>query len=47
MGKQPWLVTSHPGQLSLLPSARRKMTTGQNVVTLCGWGVKAGMAHST
>jgi len=29
-------VISHPGQLSFLPSA----------VTLCGWGVKANVAHS-
>ena len=35
------------GQLSLLPSAERKMSTGQSAVTLCGWGVKAGMVHST
>jgi len=38
---------SHAGQLSLLSSAERKMSTSQNAVTLCGWGVKAGMAHST
>jgi len=35
------------GQLSLLPSAGREMTTSQSAVTLCGWGLKAGMAHST
>jgi len=22
------------------------MSTGQSAVTLCGWGVKAGMVHS-
>jgi len=38
---------SHPGQLSLLPSAGRKMSTSQRAVMLCGWGVKAGMVHST
>jgi len=31
---------SHPGQLSLLPSAGRKISTSQNAVMLCGWGVK-------
>jgi len=34
-------------KLSLLPSAERKMSTGQSAVTLCGWVVKAGMVHST
>jgi len=38
---------SHPGQLSLLPSAGRGMSTSQSAVMLCGWGVKAGMVHST
>jgi len=38
---------SHSGQLSLLPSAEREMSTSQNAVTLCGWGVKAGMVHAT
>jgi len=36
-----------PGQLSLLPSAGREMSTSQSAVMLCGWGVKAGMVHST
>jgi len=45
--KQPRFVTSHLGQLSLLPAAGRKTSTGQSVVTLCGWRVKAGMVHST
>jgi len=36
----------HPGQLSLLPSAGREMSTSQSAVMLCGWGVKAGMVHS-
>jgi len=35
------------GQLSLLPSAGGKISTGQNAVMLCGWGVTAGMVHST
>jgi len=35
---------SHPGQLSLLSSAGREMSTGQSAVMLCGCGVKA---HST
>jgi len=38
---------SYPGQLSLLPSAGREMSTSQSVVMLCGWGVKASMVHST
>jgi len=35
------------GQLSLLPSAGRNISAGQSAVTLCVWGVKAGMVHST
>jgi len=35
------------GQLSLLPSAGWEMSTSQSAVMLCGWGVKAGMVHST
>jgi len=38
---------SHPGQLSLLPSVGREMSTSQSAVMLCDWGVKAGTAHST
>jgi len=41
---------SHPGQLSLLPSAELEMSTRQSAVMLCGWEVKAGsarMVHST
>jgi len=38
---------SHPGQLSLLPSVGLEMSTSQSVVTLCGWGVKTGVVHST
>jgi len=41
-GKSPRFVTSHSGQLSLLPSAGRKISTGQSMVMLCGWAVKAG-----
>ena len=37
---------SNPGQLSLLPSAGREMSTSQSAVMLCGWRAKAGMAHS-
>jgi len=33
------------GRLSLLPSAKGKMSTSQWAVMLCGWGVKAGMVH--
>ena len=28
-------------QLSLLPTAGEKMSTGQSAVMLCGWGVEA------
>ena len=28
---------SHPGQLSLLPSAKREMSTSQSAISLCGW----------
>jgi len=45
--KPPRFVTSLSGQLSLLPLAGQKMSTGQSAVTLCSWGVKAGMVHST
>jgi len=37
-----WDVTSHLGQLSLLPSVRREMSAGQSAVMRCGWGVKPG-----
>jgi len=30
---------SHAGQLSLLPSVGREMSTGQSAVLLCSWGV--------
>jgi len=37
---------SYPGQLSLLPSVGQEMSTGQSaVILLCGWEVKAAMAH--
>jgi len=35
------LVGDLTGQLSLLPSAGWKMSTGQSAVISCGWGVKA------
>jgi len=39
MGKPPRrILTSHPGQLRLLPSAGRQITTGQWAVILYGWG---------
>jgi len=53
MDDRLWIVnhlsisSRHPGQLSLLPSARREMSTSLSAVMLCGWGVKAGMVHST
>jgi len=40
-------IIRHPGQLSLLPSAGWKISTGLTAVMLCGWGVKAGMTHSS
>ena len=36
-GIPPRYVTSHPGQLSLLPSVGREVSTDQSVVMLCGW----------
>jgi len=41
-----WYVTSHSGQLSLLPSAGSEMSTGQSAVILSGSSVKAGVAYS-
>jgi len=41
-GKPARYVTSHPGQLSLLPLARAEMSTGQSAVMICGWEVEAG-----
>ena len=38
----PRYITSHQGQLSLLPSAGWKLSTGQSVVMCCSWGIKAG-----
>jgi len=45
--KPPRFVIIHSGQLSLLPSARRKMNTSQSAVMLCSWGVKEATIHST
>ena len=39
VGKPLWFVTSHSGQLSLLPSAGQKMSAGKSGLTLCGRGV--------
>ena len=33
-----WFMTSYSGQLSLLPSVGWKLSTGQSVVMLCGYG---------
>jgi len=39
-------VTNHPGQLSLaIPSWVDAISTNQRAVTLCGWGVRAGMVR--
>ena len=35
-------ITSHPCQLSLLPSVGREMSTGQSAIMRCGREVKAG-----
>ena len=35
------VVTYDTGQLSLLPSVGWEMSTGQSVMMLCSWGVKA------
>jgi len=42
-GKPARFVASHSGQLSLQPSVGRKMSSGESAMTLCGWGVKAGI----
>jgi len=41
-GIPPRYVTSHPCQLSLLPSVGWVMSIGQSVVMFCCWEVKAG-----
>jgi len=41
MGVHLGFLTSHPGQLSILPSVGRKISTGQNAPMLCDMGVKA------
>jgi len=40
-------VTSHPDQLSLLPSAGLEVIIGQGAVMLCAAGSEGRMAHST
>jgi len=47
VSKPPRFVTSHSGQLSLLPSVGWNISTNQIAVMFCGWGVNAGMVHST
>jgi len=37
----PRYVTSHPGQLSLLPSAGWEMSTSQSAEMLCFWSMQA------
>jgi len=46
-GKPPRYFTIPPRPTQPLPSAGREMSTSQSTVTLCGWGVKAGMARSS
>ena len=43
--KPPRFVTSNSGQLSLLLSGGRIMSTGQSAATLRGWRVKYGPFH--
>jgi len=39
-------LTNHPGQLSLaIRSWLGEMSTSRRAVMLCGWEVKAGVAH--
>jgi len=47
-GIPPRYVTSHPGQLSLLPSVGREMSTDQSAVMRCasGYQRKDGLFHS-
>ena len=42
---QYYISPSHPGQLSLLPSAGREMSNSAGAVMLCVSGVKVGLAH--
>jgi len=42
LGRHTWYVTSHRGQLSLLPCVGWEIRTGQSAVMHCGWGSKAG-----
>jgi len=35
-GILPRYVSSHPGELNLLPSVRREMSTGQSAAMICG-----------
>jgi len=39
-GKPLHYFTELPGQLSLLSTAGRKMSTGRSAVMLCGWGIQ-------
>jgi len=39
-GIPPRYISSHSGQLSLLPSAGREIRTGQSAMVLCGWEEK-------
>jgi len=41
-GVPPGYETSHLGQLSVISSVEREMSTGQSAVMRCGWGSKAG-----
>jgi len=46
MGILSWYVTSHPGQLHLLPSVGWKTSNGKSVMILHSREVKASMAYS-
>jgi len=46
-GKSTRYFAKSPKQTQSPTLSGTKMSTSQSAVTLCGWGVKASMAHST
>jgi len=44
-GKPPHHFTKPPRPTQLPTLSGREMSTSESAVTLCGWEVKAGMAH--
>jgi len=47
VAKLPQYFTQPPRPTQRATSAGQEMSTNQSVVTLCGWVIKAGVAHST